>query len=74
MTPSVVRFLVEHQQPRELRRPQDLRGSFRVFQHLNPDLRDLAPEFPLGGGIGVLVFSGAAEIQSIQWEPLPKAP
>jgi hypothetical protein len=74
MTPSVVRFLVEQQQPRELRRPQELRASFRVFQHLSRDLRDLAPAFPLGGGIGVFVFGGAAEIQSIQWEPMSEAP
>ena len=73
MTSAVVRVLVEQQQPRELRRPQDLRASFRIFQHLHRDLRDLAPAFSLGGGIGVFVFGGAAEIESIQWEPLPEA-
>jgi serine/threonine-protein kinase len=74
MTPRVVRLLVEQQQPCELRRPQDLHASFRIIQHRNRDLSDLTSEFPLGGGIGVFVFGGAAEIQSIQWAPLSEAP
>jgi serine/threonine-protein kinase len=74
MTPEFVRAWVDGQQPRQTRRPQDLRDSFRPLQHLQRDLRDLAPSFPIGGGIGVFVVGGAAEIQSIEWEPLPEAP